>query len=162
MKYLRAASPEAGPAVVERGEDVEGDGEDLQAEEDDDQVVGRPHQHRSRRRHQGENVELGAVDPLPPEVAVGHQRGEEHGGRHQHGDQHAEAVHDDGVRDVGVRRRGPGRRTTARWRCPNAPPEITTLPMVLTRTRSGRLTSEATASRTTAPPPMMMIGRMLR
>ena len=39
---------------------------------------------------------------------------------------------------------------------------MTTLPMVLTRTRSGRLTSEATARRTTAPPIMMIGGRMLR
>ena len=34
--------------------------------------------------------------------------------------------------------------------------------MVATRTRSGRLTSEATARSTTAPPIMMMGGRMLR
>ena len=45
---------------------------------------------------------------------------------------------------------------------PNAPPEMTTLPMVLTRTRSGRLTNEATASRITAPPIMMIGGRMVR
>ena len=37
-----------------------------------------------------------------------------------------------------------------------------TLPMVLTRTRSGRLTKEATASSTTAPPIMMIGGRMVR
>ena len=43
-------------------------------------------------------------DTLAPEVAVGHQRGEQHGGlTTQHGDQHAEPVHDDGMGDVGVR-----------------------------------------------------------
>ena len=75
-----------GPAVIERGEDVEGDGEDLQAEEDDDQVVGRAHQHGPRGRHQGQHVELRARDALPSEVAVGHQRGEQHGRGDEHGD----------------------------------------------------------------------------
>ncbi len=37
---------------------------------------------------------------------------------------------------------------------------MTTVAMVLTRTRRGRLTSEATARSTTAPPIMMMGGRM--
>jgi hypothetical protein len=45
---------------------------------------------------------------------------------------------------------------------PSAPPEMITLAMVLTRTRSGRLTNEATASNITAPPIMMMGGRMAR
>jgi hypothetical protein len=45
---------------------------------------------------------------------------------------------------------------------PKAPPEMMTLPMVLTRTRSGRVTSDATASRITAPPIMMIGGMMVR
>ena len=43
---------------------------------------------------------------------------------------------------------------------PRAPPEITTVPIVLTRTRSGLRTREAMPRRTTAPPIMMMGGRM--
>ena len=43
---------------------------------------------------------------------------------------------------------------------PSAPPEMTTVAMVLTRTRSGLRTSEARPRRTTAPPIMMMGGRM--
>ena len=45
---------------------------------------------------------------------------------------------------------------------PTAVPAIATVPMVATRTRSGRLTREARARSSTAPPIMMMGGRMLR
>ena len=43
---------------------------------------------------------------------------------------------------------------------PRAPPEMATVATVATRTRSGRCTSEATPRSTTAPPIMMMGGRM--
>ena len=69
-----------GPAQVRAGEDVEGDGQDLEAEEDDDEVVGHGHHHAARGRQQHEDVELGAVELLPPEVVVGQQGGEQHGG----------------------------------------------------------------------------------
>jgi hypothetical protein len=91
------------------------------------------------------------VMPLAPEIAVGHQRGEQHGDADEHGDQHAEAVHHDGVGDVGVRAVIARTSNHCQMEMPKAPPEMITLPMVLTRTRSGRLTSEARASRT-APP----------
>ena len=43
---------------------------------------------------------------------------------------------------------------------PSAPPEMITVAMVATRTRSGLDTSDARPRRTTAPPIMMMGGRM--
>ncbi len=43
---------------------------------------------------------------------------------------------------------------------PSAPPEMITVATVLTATRSGRPTSEATPRSSTAPPIMMMGGRM--
>ncbi len=43
---------------------------------------------------------------------------------------------------------------------PSEPAEIATVAMVATRTRSGRLTSEAIPRSTTAPPIMMIGGKM--
>ncbi len=92
-----------GALVVEGGQHVQGEGEDLEAEEDDDQVVGHPHHHGAGGREHRQHVELRAVRAFPAQVAVRHERGEQHGDGDQHGDEHAEAVHDDGVFDVGVR-----------------------------------------------------------
>ena len=52
------------PSVV-AGHHVQGDGEDLQAEEQHDQVVGTGHEHGARRRQHGQHVELGPVQPFP-------------------------------------------------------------------------------------------------
>ena len=82
------------------------------------------------------------VDALPAQVAVRHQRGEQHGDGDQHGDQDAEAVHDDRLGHVVC---APCSCTSDHCHraTPRAPPEITTVPIVLTRTRSGLRTSEA-------------------
>ena len=102
--------------------------------------------------------------PLMPsrlEIAVGHQGGEQHGHGDQHVDQHAEAVHHDGMGDVGV-----GAVGLHVGPLPDGDPEGAAGDDDGAeggdRTRSGRLTSEATASRSTAPPIMMIGGRMLR
>ena len=61
------------------------------------------HQHGAGGRHHGQHVELRALHALPAQVAVGHQRAEQHGDGDQHDDEDAEAVHDDGLLHVGVR-----------------------------------------------------------
>ncbi len=96
-----------GEVVVERREHIEGDGEDLQTQKDDDQVVGRAHQHGARSRDQSQDMEFRSGDALTGEIAIGDQRREEHGGRHHHGNERAEAIHHDGMGDVGVRPMGP-------------------------------------------------------
>ena len=93
-----------GPLVVEGGQHVERDRQDLEAQEHDDQVVGLAHEDGPGRRDHGQHVQLGPLGPLPLEVALGHQGRERHGHGHEHGDEHAEPV--DHHR-VGDRRVGP-------------------------------------------------------
>ena len=157
MKYLRAASPEVGPAVVEGGQHVEGDGEDLEAQEDDDQVVGRAHQHGPRRRDHGQDVELRALDPLAPQVAVGHQGGEQHGDGDQDRMKHAKPSMAT-ARAMVVWARGGHVGPLARGR-PQGGEGDGDGAVVATVTRRGRRTSEETARRRTAPPSMIIIGQ---
>ena len=53
------------PAHVHGGEDVDGERQDLEADEQHDQVVGRRHDHAARGRQQDERVQLGALDAAP-------------------------------------------------------------------------------------------------
>ena len=85
--------------VVGGGQDVERDGQDLETEEDDDEVVGRPHDHGPRCRQHGQDVELGADHPFPAQVAVGDQGGEQHGDGHHDLDEDVEPVEGDGAGD---------------------------------------------------------------
>ena len=59
---------------------------------------------------------------------------------------------------------GPWSRTSAHCHRakPSAVPETATVPIVATRTRSGRRINDVTARMTTAPPSMTITGRMAR
>ena len=151
-----------GPAAVEAGQHVQGDREDLEAEEDHDQVVGRGHEHGARRREQGQHVELGPVEALPPQVAVGDQRAEDDGAADQDHEEDAEAVDRDGVAD-GEGRRAWGRAGSTARPTRRAPPRPTSdgqgRPTGPGRDRLG-ITDETTRM-TSAPPIRISSGRMV-
>ncbi len=108
------------PGVV-AGQHVQGDGEDLQPQEQHDQVVGARHEHGARRREHGQHVELGAVEAFLAQVGVGRQGRHDERRSDQQREEHAEPVHGDGSGDrrvpapsdvvpqqVGVGHRGTG------------------------------------------------------
>lgn len=82
-----------GAVALHGGQDVGGDGEDLEAEEDHDEVAGDGHHHAAGRRQQQEHVVLRAVELLAAEVVVRHQGGQHHGHADDRGDEGGEAVH---------------------------------------------------------------------
>ena len=151
-----------GPLVVEGGQHVEGDGHDLEAEEDDDEVVGRPHHHGPRRRHHGQDVVLGTLHALPPQVAVPDEGGQQHGDGHGDLDEDGEAVVGDGPGDGDLGPVGRSRGPTGRARPPARRPRSPRPPAVPGPTPRILRNSEDATIRTTAPPIMISMGRMLR
>ncbi len=72
-EVLHAGFLRRGPPQVHGGEHVDGQREDLEAEEQDDEVVGGGHQDAARGRQEHQDVELGAVHAFPPQVPVGEE-----------------------------------------------------------------------------------------
>ena len=72
-------------AQVQGGHDVDGDRQQLEAEEQHDQVVGRGHDHAACGREQQQHVELDARQVLAGEVGPGEQRRGDHGDGEQGG-----------------------------------------------------------------------------
>ncbi len=63
-KYFRPASVDRGVVAVDRGDDVERQRLQLEADIERDQVVGRNHQHHAERREQHEHRILELVELL--------------------------------------------------------------------------------------------------
>ncbi len=83
------------PAAVERGEHVEGDGHDLQAQEQHDRSGRLGHEHGPDAGEAHEGVGLHPVEPFSLQVAV-RQQGPEHGGHaDQQAEEHGEVVVED-------------------------------------------------------------------
>ncbi len=95
----------ADPAGVHAGEDVDRDGQDLEAEEHHDEVVGRSHDHATRRRQEHEHEGLDPVEALTLDVAVEEQRAQDHRGADGEGGEQGEPVDTDRAGDG---REGPG------------------------------------------------------
>ena len=98
-EVLHAGFLRLGPPQMHRREHVRGDRQDLEAEEHDDQVVGRRHDHAARRRQQDEDVQLGAVETFAAQVAVGQHRRQHDGGTDHEREEDGEAVDRDRARD---------------------------------------------------------------
>ena len=95
-------------AQVHGGEHVHGDGEDLEAEEHHDEVVGRRHHQAAGGRQHHEDVGLGALHLLAAQPAVQQQRAEDHRGGDGDRREDREPVDADGLAERGERARGPG------------------------------------------------------
>ena len=93
---MSAASPGLDPTWIARGEHVERDRHDLEAQEDQDEIVGLTHDHGAERRNEHESVQLRTVSALTLEPALAHERRDDHRTRHEDRDEGAESVLDDG------------------------------------------------------------------
>jgi hypothetical protein len=84
--------------TVKANEHVEADGENLQSEEDDDEIVGLHHQERARARSERQDVKVRAGDALALGPVVGHECGKQHRRSDRHVANDGEPVQHDGVR----------------------------------------------------------------
>ncbi len=91
-EVLQGGLARAHPAAVHAGEHVDRDGEDLEAEEQDDEVLGRGHDDAAGGRQQEEDERLGALEVLPAQVAVGEEAGDDHAHRDHRDQEEGEAV----------------------------------------------------------------------
>ena len=85
------------PLPVEGGQGVDGDRQRLEGQEQHQQVVGHGHEHAARGRQEHEDVQLGPVEALAPQVVVGEERAEDHRRADHEDDEHPEAVDADGA-----------------------------------------------------------------
>ena len=104
---------------------------------------------------------LGSLHPLPPQVAVPDQGGEQHGDGHGDLDEDVEPVEGDGPGDGDL---GPWVATWSHWtraatRAAIEVTEATRVPVPTPRILRNR---EDTTISATAPPIMISMGRMLR
>ncbi len=88
---------------IETDQHVKPDGENLQPEEDDDQVVGLNHQQRTRTGGQRQDVKVSPGDALAPRPVVSHEGRQQHRASDGHVAHHRETVQHHGVRHAGRR-----------------------------------------------------------
>ena len=105
-EVLECGLPRLDPTWIAGGEHVERDRHDLEAQEDQDEIVGLTHDHCAEGRNEHESVQLRTVGPFTLEPALAHERGDDHRTRHEDRDEGAETVLDDGRVDGHVRTMG--------------------------------------------------------
>ncbi len=92
-KYLSAASLAALIVAQIAGQHVAGDGGNFQADENDDQVVGRRHQTLASDGKQQQRVKLAGLGVLAIEKTVRGQDGQNSHHHHQYAEERGETVH---------------------------------------------------------------------
>ena len=105
MKYFRAASPDAGPAMMIAGQRVERDRQHFEAQKKAYQPGRLRHQDGTGRAEHHQHVRFGAVQVFPDQVPVGDQ-GPENGGRPEQDDEEGAEVVVDNLAGQGDRNMG--------------------------------------------------------